>query len=269
MRSKLFFFTLVLSSATVFAQNKVDSAAAAVPVQEVVIANKKEKSVEKKSDSILKSGYVTQNPIYRHEFKKDFQKSYQGDEYDYRLNKPSVSIWKRIMNFINDILSKIFGKTNPGDISTSILIFLRLLAIVAIGFVIYIIVRFVLSRNGNWIFGKKNKKLNPDDRTITENIHELNLPAIIGDYEDKGNYRAAIRYQFLLLLKRLTDKKMIEWDPEKTNKDYYRSLSGKLIKEDFQKLSYIFENVWYGERDVNAAEYEVFRDQFLTAIQKI
>lgn len=94
-------------------------------------------------------------------------------------------------------------------------VLLRIIAIVLIGFVLYVIIRFVLSRNGNWVFSKKSKKLNPEDRTITENIHELDLPSLIKNYEDKKEYRSALRYQFLYLLKLMTDKNMLEWDPKR------------------------------------------------------
>ncbi len=115
---------------------------------------------------------------------------------------------------------------------------------------------------------RKVKKLNPEDRTITENIHELDLLSLIKNYEDKKEYRSAIRYQFLYLLKLMTDKNMLEWDPEKTNRDYVRMLSGNALQSDFQKLSFVFENVWYGERTIGENEYTIFRKQYQQTQQK-
>lgn len=254
----IFLFTL-----SVHAQ-EVDS----IVSDEVIEKNIKDKN-QLKTDSLLKKEYATENVVYPGTFDAKFKEKYQGSDFDYSVNKPKESLWQKLKKWLGELLNDWFQSNSLRGANDLFYVLLRIIAIVLIGFVLYVIIRFVLSRNGNWVFSKKSKKLNPDDRTITENIHELDLPSLIKNYEDKKEYRSAIRYQFLYLLKLMTDKNMLEWDPEKTNRDYTRMLSGNALQSDFQKLSFVFENVWYGERTIGENEYTIFRKQYQQTQQKI
>ncbi|MCT4325119.1 DUF4129 domain-containing protein [Elizabethkingia anophelis] len=254
----IFLFTL-----SVHAQ-EVDS----IVSDEVIEKNIKDKN-RLKTDSLLKKGYATENVVYPGTFDAKFKEKYQGSDFDYSVNKPKESLWQKFKKWLGELLNDWFQSNSLRGANDLFYVLLRIIAIVLIGFVLYVIIRFVLSRNGNWVFSKKSKKLNPEDRTITENIHELDLPSLIKNYEDKKEYRSAVRYQFLYLLKLMTDKNMLEWDPEKTNRDYIRMLSGNALQSDFQKLSFVFENVWYGERTIGENEYTIFRKQYQQTQQKI
>ncbi|MDV3501660.1 DUF4129 domain-containing protein [Elizabethkingia anophelis] len=254
----IFLFTL-----SVHAQ-EVDS----IVSDEVIEKNIKDKN-QLKTDSLLKKGYATENVVYPGTFDAKFKEKYQGSDFDYSVNKPKESLWQKFKKWLGELLNDWFQSNSLRGANDLFYVLLRIIAIVLIGFVLYVIIRFVLSRNGNWVFSKKSKKLNPEDRTITENIHELDLPSLIKNYEDKKEYRSAVRYQFLYLLKLMTDKNMLEWDPEKTNRDYIRMLSGNALQSDFQKLSFVFENVWYGERTIGENEYTIFRKQYQQTQQKI
>ncbi|MEL5901476.1 DUF4129 domain-containing protein [Elizabethkingia anophelis] len=234
-------------------------------VSENIIKNKN----QLKTDSLLKKGYTTENVVYPGTFDAKFKERYQGSDFDYSVNKPKESLWQKFKKWLGELLNDWFQSNSLRGANDLFYVLLRIIAIVLIGFVLYVIIRFVLSRNGNWVFSKKSKKLNPEERTITENIHELDLPSLIKNYEEKKEYRSAIRYQFLYLLKLMTDKNMLEWDPEKTNRDYIRMLSGNALQSDFQKLSFVFENVWYGERTIGENEYTIFRKQYQQTQQKI
>lgn len=254
----IFLFTL-----SVHAQ-EVDS----IVSDEVIEKNIKDKN-QLKTNSLLKKGYATENVVYPGTFDAKFKEKYQGSDFDYSVNKPKESLWQKFKKWLGELLNDWFQSNSLRGANDLFYVLLRIIAIVLIGFVLYVIIRFVLSRNGNWVFSKKSKKLNPEDRTITENIHELDLPSLIKNYEDKKEYRSAVRYQFLYLLKLMTDKNMLEWDPEKTNRDYIRMLSGNALQSDFQKLSFVFENVWYGERTIGENEYTIFRKQYQQTQQKI
>ncbi|MDV3928394.1 DUF4129 domain-containing protein [Elizabethkingia anophelis] len=254
----IFLFTL-----SVHAQ-EVDS----IVSDEVIEKNIKDKN-QLKTDSLLKKEYATENVVYPGTFDAKFKEKYQGSDFDYSVNKPKESLWQKLKKWLGELLNDWFQSNSLRGANDLFYVLLRIIAIVLIGFVLYVIIRFVLSRNGNWVFSKKSKKLNPEERTITENIHELDLSSLIKNYEDKKEYRSAVRYQFLYLLKLMTDKNMLEWDPEKTNRDYVRMLSGNALQSDFQKLSFVFENVWYGERTIGENEYTIFRKQYQQTQQKI
>jgi hypothetical protein len=167
------------------------------------------------------------------------------------------------MRRIDKILQSIFGETvftNSAKITT---ILIRLFAIILVGFLLYFIIKYLMGKDGNFFFGKKNKKVDINEQELHENIHEINFPESIAKFESKGDYRSAVRYQFLFILKKLSDKKHINWNPEKTNKDYVMELKTEHLKNDFSGLSYIFDYVWYGEFTIDEQAYLKFKNQYL------
>ncbi|MGL6037559.1 MAG: DUF4129 domain-containing protein, partial [Soonwooa sp.] len=59
-----------------------------------------------------------------------------------------------------------------------------------------------------------------------------------------------------------SDRKLIDWNIEKTNRDYCRELKNDDQKTQLNRLTYIFENVWYGEIELDQSRYESFKSYF-------
>lgn len=215
-----------------------------------------------RADSILKKNPVSENTIHPKIFKENLQSRYKGQEFDYSTSKPRESFWQKLMRKLNKILQSIFGETAFSDSANIAGTVIRLFAIVLVGFLLYFIVKYILGRDGSFIFGKKNKKVIINEDELHENIHEINFPESIAGFERSGDYRSAVRYQFLFILKKLSDKKLILWNPEKTNKDYVAELKAAHLKDEFFNLSYIFDYVWYGEFKIDEQAYQKFKNQY-------
>lgn len=215
-----------------------------------------------RADSVLLKKPVSENQIYPKKFKENIQSRYKGNEFDYSTSKPRESFGQKLMRKIAKILESIFGETAFSSSAKGAEILIRVFAIVLVGFLLYIIIKFLLGKDGNFIFGKKNKKVDIAEEELHENIHEINFPESILAFEKTHDYRSAIRYQFLYVLKKLSDKKFINWNPEKTNKDYEKELKTPHLKNEFSGLSYIFEYVWYGEFSIDEENYLKFRNQY-------
>ena len=215
------------------------------------------------TDSLLLEKPTTDNIIFPKSFEEKFQSKYKGGEYDYTTVKPRESLWQKIQKRIKKILESIFGKVDPNKTASYAENIMRIFAVIIIGFVLYFLIKFLLGKDGNFFFSKKNKKLNIANQDLQENIHEINFSESIEKFERQEDYRSAVRYQFLLVLKKLADKKLISWNPEKTNKDYLSELKNNDLKASFKDLAYIFDYVWYGEFEVNQENYTQFKQKFL------
>lgn len=215
------------------------------------------------TDSLLINNPTTNNLVYPKTFDQKFQSKYKGADFDYTTIKPQESLWQRIQNRIRQLLESIFGKMDPLKAGTYITNIVRGLAVIIIGFVLYFLIKFLLGKDGNFFFSKKNKKINIADQDLQENIHELNFDEIIRKSENQKDFRLAVRYQFLFILKKLADQKIINWNPEKTNKDYISELKSADSKSNFKEVVYIFENVWYGEFEVDEQRYHYFKQKFI------
>lgn len=215
-----------------------------------------------RADSVLLQKPVTDNTVYPKQFKENIQSRYKEKDFDYTTVKPRMSIWQKLMAKVAKILSSIFGETVFADSGNVAGVLIRLFAIILVGFLLYFIIKYLVGKDGNFLFGKKNKKVNIKDEELHENIHEINFPETILKFEKSGDFRSAVRYQFLLVLKKLSDKKLIAWNPEKTNKDYVAELKAAHLKEEFFNLSYIFDYVWYGEFSISEESYQKFKNQY-------
>jgi hypothetical protein len=215
-----------------------------------------------RADSVLLKNPVTENALHPKSFKENIRSRYKGDEFDYSTSKPRESFWDKLMRKILKLIQTIFGETSLESSAQITTVVIRLFAIVLVGFLLYFIIKFLIGKNGNFIFGKRNKKVVINDEELHENIHEINFPESIATFERTKDYRSAVRYQFLFLLKKLSDKKLILWNPEKTNKDYVAELKAPHLKNEFSNLSYIFDYVWYGEFSIDEQSYAKFKEQY-------
>ncbi|MET3535681.1 DUF4129 domain-containing protein [Chryseobacterium limigenitum] len=260
MNKILFFLLIFFSFESSFAQDQTGPP----PVAEAYIDSLNTGHYKNmyRADSVLLKNPVSENTVYPKKFKENIQSRYKGNEFDYTTIKPKESFWQKLLRKIDKILQSIFGDTvftKSGNIAG---ILMRIFAIVLVGFLLYFIIKYLIGKDGNFIFGKKNKKVIIKDEELHENIHEINFPESIAKFEREGDYRSAIRYQFLFVLKKLSDKKSINWNPEKTNKDYVTELKVPNLKNEFSNLSYIFEYVWYGEFSIDEQGYQKFKAQY-------
>lgn len=204
--------------------------------------------IENTKDSIV---YSQRN------FQENFQEKYTGNEFNYEpvMNNTELSAWDRFWKSFWQFISELFNFGGVGNSLTGLQILLRIIAILVIIFVVYLIVKIIINKEGGWIFSKSSNNIKVAEN-IEENIHSIDFHKIIDTEIKNKNYRTAIRYYYLWLLKSFSDKKIIEWDIEKTNNDYYNEISSSDVKQTFRYLSYIFEYSWYGEFDLTKDEFE-------------
>ena len=105
-----------------------------------------------------------------------------------------------------------------------------------------------------------------DDEAL---IRDKDLSKLIQEAISKGNYKLAVRYYYLLLLKNLSEKELISWQQEKTNEDYIKELSNNKLNTDFEKLTYLYDYVWYGEFIIDKEKFLQAEVNFKKVIAKI
>lgn len=136
----------------------------------------------------------------------------------------------------------------------SILAYAAIFALV--GFIIYLIFSQVVL----------DKKLDPvfDEIDEIEDIEDIDAEADYSVAVAAGNYRLALRMQFIKFLQLLSKKEKILWEREKTNRDYHRELTGSDLKRNFRELASIYERVWYGEEALDPVKFRSYDQRFIT-----
>ena len=85
----------------------------------------------------------------------------------------------------------------------------------------------------------------------------------------KKNYRLALRYHYLELLKTLADKDIIEWNKNKTNSEIVHELRDRPFRDRFRSIALLFEYVWYGEFEISKTKFDEVRTDFLQLKKQI
>lgn len=101
----------------------------------------------------------------------------------------------------------------------------------------------------------------PEDINEIESHHEYDKAIAQGDF------RMAIRMQYITVLQYLNENKFISWKPDKTNRHYLQELRDIGIYDSFRELSHIYEWVWYGNTTLGADEFYRLDPKFTQFLQ--
>lgn len=127
----------------------------------------------------------------------------------------------------------------------------------------------MVNKEGQWIFAKSSSKkiINYDD--IERNLKDIDFDKLIKDTLKSGDNRLAIRYYYLWILKKMAEKDIIDWNPEKTNSDYLYEIKSTTLKTDFSYVSYLYNYIWYGEFEVDQSSFENAKHSMEKTLQSL
>ncbi|AUC81394.1 hypothetical protein [Lacinutrix sp. Bg11-31] len=242
---KRFLLLLLLTSLIGFSQDYYDGVV--IIEGDSIVHNKNTKiedAVSFKSD--LKEKYNSEDFIY-----KDDLKEPESKEKEESTSTPN--------NNNNSTALVAFG----GFMSY---IFPFLLGIII---VIIILKTFLGTESGFWNFKSATKKVAEKLVYEDEDIHESDFPRLLEKAILEKNFRLATRYYYLSLLKKLSDKKTIEYHKDKTNTEYTFEIENKTIRKQFSEVSYIYSYVWYGEFPIDSLKFKTVEKKYKSIFNSI
>lgn len=129
--------------------------------------------------------------------------------------------------------------------------FANQLAVILGGILVVIILYFIFKN----ISFNRQVSIHADD--IREDDIEAFMPETALDIALKNeDYRLAIRYRFLHVLKRINERGYIDWAFEKTNRDYLFEMRVHDQFMPFKKLTQVYEMIWYGNTQIDKTTYD-------------
>nr|WP_281347218.1 DUF4129 domain-containing protein [Xanthovirga aplysinae] len=114
----------------------------------------------------------------------------------------------------------------------------------------------------NTLFSSKGREKALKYSLEEEHIEQIDWEKLINDALLENNFRLAIRFQFLQLLKVLSSQELIRWSLEKTNDDYLKELQKDTFKASFKQLTYLYEYAWYGNFPLTKETYQTIGNSF-------
>ena len=225
-------------------------------------------NAQQKIENVL----VDDTKIEQRKFDKETLEEYRNsDDFQYNIVKKEPNIVERFWNWLKrnviKLLNWLFDDIQP---AIGILKFiLQVLPYLILGIALYFILKFFLRMNTSEsemddvniasIYATDDEKL----------INSKNLEQLIKDAVEAKEYRLAIRFYYLFVLKKLADKEMIIWQQEKTNEDYLAEVSNENLKPDFTKSTRLYDFVWYGNFNINETEFLKAQQLFNSLTKRI
>jgi hypothetical protein len=177
----------------------------------------------------------------------EVKKLYDDEAFNYnrKFAEPPENLLDRLFYW----LSRFFTKVSEGGLTAWI--FYGVLVLILI-----VVLMQLLGYKYDTLFLRNKKMSSSEIEVFDENIHSLDINDMIQKAIREGDFRKAVRYAYLKLLKTLDNNQLIEWKADKTNHDYFREMRASNHFDHFTQLTRTYEYVWYGEFDINKAQFD-------------
>lgn len=143
-----------------------------------------------------------------------------------------------------------------------------LLWTLAILFVVFIVYRLFLADGA---FKRKTTQVNNALAEAEEGeiSSDSDFDGLISHALQSGNYRLAVRYQYLRALHTLANRSLLVLAPDKTNFQYVREIANRELREAFAAITLHYDYVWYGEFRIDQPAYQRIEKYFTDLNQKL
>lgn len=130
------------------------------------------------------------------------------------------------------------------------------------------IVYFLLSNKIN-IFSRSAARSVVEETQDEENLFRTNYDTLLQKYISEKNYRFAVRVLYLQLLKTLSEKELIIFQPQLTNTHYLQQLYNAPFYNRFLTVTRHYEYIWYGEFVISETSFEKVQNDFINLKNEI
>ena len=213
------------------------------------------------SYSFQETVYVDTEPMDKREF-DDLKEKYKDAEFVYERTVEQSGWWTRFKKWLSDFFKDLFDFQSDAEASDAVSTFINIFFIILFILVVFFIAKAIINKEGNWVFGKSSDKNLIPVMDVETNIHTTDFKSLIQNAEKENNFRLAVRYYYLWLLKTLSEAELIDYDVEKTNSDYYLELENETVRNEFSYTSYLYNYIWYGEFNIDADQFDKAKKAF-------
>ena len=95
-----------------------------------------------------------------------------------------------------------------------------------------------------------------------ELVKKADISSLINQAISEENYRLAVRYLYLKSLRLLDQTEHISYRFQKTNEDYINEIKETGIKEQFTKITRLYDFIWYGDFPLSKERFEKVDREF-------
>ena len=138
--------------------------------------------------------------------------------------------------------------------------FFKILLWLIAGIVLFFILYKLFLSKGLFSRAEKEKK-NVEELPEEELLQLGNYDKLIQDAIQASDYRLATRYLFLQSLKKMSDKEIIFYAADKTNREYMQQLPEHL-QSGFRNIARHYDYIWYGHQTLETNNFKNIQQIF-------
>jgi len=136
-----------------------------------------------------------------------------------------------------------------------------------IGVILYGIYILAKENNFRWLSWSSIQAGNGDDESALK--ESVDFEQAIIKYQSEGNYRMAIRYMYLRVIRSATDKNIIQIRESSTNSDIVSAFGSNDLASEFRYLATAYEYIYFGEIHFSLEVFELLKKRFDVFQQKL
>lgn len=163
-------------------------------------------------------------------------------DYEREIARSGKSLWERWDDAVNEFLSKLFGNSLDNIEDWKIWVIIGAIVLIAV-------IAFIIIYKPKIFF--RNKKSNINYTATEDNIYGIDFDGEIANAVNKENWREAVRFTYLRLLRLLSDHNLIDWQIFKTPTQY----TFEFANTDFRSITNLFLRVRYGGYEATRNDY--------------
>lgn len=186
----------------------------------------------------------------------DLARFRDNPDFDYRVVETAPGWWddlkiwlvQRLLAF----LELIFG---VGKATGILEVILHALPYLLLGLILWVLYR-LFGRSLLLGWHNSDKKMAAVTASADDDlVKNADLDLYIQQAVAQGDYRLAIRYQYLKALQRLSEARHIKWEQQKTNDDYLNEIQSPGIRGVFAGITRLYDYFWYGYFPIDGQKY--------------
>ncbi len=174
----------------------------------------------------------------------------------------TYSIWDQILRWLAEMIAALFFSEGNGK---GIRYFIYGVATITF---CYVLMKLMGIETAQLLY-RRGKVSKLEAKVLIEDLEGIDFSQAIQDAVQKQDYRSAVRFLYLFMLKKMDEKELIEWKENKTNHELELELKQPKLKKDFEKATYLFERIYYGAFQVKQQQYEQAKTTFGDIDQKM
>ncbi|HLS30707.1 MAG TPA: DUF4129 domain-containing protein [Flavobacteriaceae bacterium] len=194
---------------------------------------------------------------------EQFEKFKEDKAFDYAEKENPENWWQSFKSWLSSLWRSFWeglvGDIQPGNWFFNAMEFLKYILIIGlIGFAIWLFNRLNTSRALMKPATSPEVLLSDEEKIMRSE----DIPKLIEQAQAEQNYRLAVRYSYLLILKILKDKNLIDYQYQKTNQEYQYELKQDEMAVQFDVITRLYEFIWYGDFKPTQLQYQQAKKEF-------